>query len=341
VFRRRYGRSVAVVALGVGLLIPLGLASAQGQLVAGALGGLTTLGIDDTPDPVIAAAGDIACDPAHPKFNGGNGVTAKCAQKRISDRLVADAAVDQVLGLGDYQYACGDPDDYSMSYDPTWGRVNPLIQAVAGNHEYQTGPDPYGGTCPAGNTTAQPYFNYFGAAAHPESSGHYSFNVGDWHLVALNGNCSKSGVGGCSATSAQTQWLKADLAANLQPCTLAFWHQPRFTGTTLPVNAYNAWWQVLYDAKADVVLNGHIHNYQRYDPLTPAGVLDPDNGITQYVVGTGGETLQAVRTTVVPAPAATHKAFGYMRMALHPTSWDTEFVNAAGTVLDTSSGSCH
>ncbi len=215
------------------------------------------------------------------------------------------------------------------------------MDPIAGNHEYKTGNDAFGSPCPTSNSTAQPYFDHFGAAAHPDTNGHFSFDLGSWHLIGLNANCSKSGVGGCTATSAQTNWLKGDLASTSQPCILAFWHQPRFTGNTGPVAAYTPWWQALYDAHADVVLNGHVHNYQRYSALDPTGAGDAITGITEYVVGTGGENLQSVKSTVQPAPVVSYKTFGYLQMTLLPDGWTADFVNSAGTVLDTSAGSCH
>lgn len=306
-------------------------ASSTGQPLASATG-----------DPVFVAVGDMACDPASPAFSNGAGTSSACAELRTSNLVVADGSVDGVLGLGDYQYDCGDPSDYAVSYNPTWGRLDNIFKPVVGNHEYKTGLDVFGGTCPTTNTTAQSYFGHFGAAAHPDTKGHFSFDVGSWHLIALNGNCSKSGVGGCSATSAQTTWLKSDLASTSQPCIGAFWHQPLFTASsTVNGAAYRPWWDALYAAHADLVLNGHQHNYQRYAALTPSGTPDQANGITQYVVGTGGEALGNVNTSVTPTPVAWRRTFGYLRLTLHPTGWDSQFIDSTGAVLDSANGSCH
>jgi hypothetical protein len=291
--------------------------------------------------PVIGAVGDMACDPSDPHYKGGTGTSLACAENTVSSLMLADTSITMMLGLGDFQYACGDPADYTVSYDPTWGRLDPIVHPVAGNHEYQTGTDAFGGTCPTDNTTAQSYFSHFGASAHPETVGHFSFDVGTWHLIALNANCSKSGVGGCGATSAQTTWLKQDLAATTQPCVAAFWHQPLFTGTHIDGSAYRAWWKVLYAAHADVVLNGHVHDYQRYPPLDPFGAADPTLGITEYVVGTGGENFMAFVPTVTPQPVTHLQRFGYLRMTLGVSGWNAEFIDSTGAVADTSSGTCH
>ena len=290
-------------------------------------------------ETVIAAVGDIACDPADPKFNNGNGTKHNCAAERTSDAVLADASVQRLLLLGDYQYHCSDPADWKVSYTRTWGRLNHPIHPVAGNHEYLTGPDPFGDLCPAENATAEPYFDYFGSAAHPETRGHYSFDIGNWHLIGLNSNC--DAVDGCGLSSVQTIWLKLDLAVNAKRCVLAFWHQPLFRGQGSGIpHAFLPWWIALYEADADVVLNGHVHNYQRYPPLDPEG-FRTEFGITQYTVGTGGEDLTAVQKRSIPAPVAWEKEFGYLRMTLQPTRWIAEFVSYEGKVLDKSSGTCH
>jgi hypothetical protein len=213
---------------------------------------------------------------------------------------------------------------------------------VAGNHEYKTGKDAFGSPCPSDNTRAENYFRYFGAAAHPETVGHFSFDLGGWHVVALNANCARSGVGGCGAKSAQTKWLRADLANTSKACLLAFWHQPLWSGTGKgSLRAYGPWWDVLYAAHADVVLNGHIHNYQRFAPLAPDGTVDQTRGITEYVVGTGGEQRVTVKSTARPQPVFWARTFGYLRLTLGATGWQAEFIDYRGVVLDTSRGDCH
>jgi hypothetical protein len=294
-----------------------------------------------TTAPVIGAVGDMACDPSDPHFNGGQGTPTGCAENAVSSLMLADTRLVAVLGLGDFQYACGDPADYAVSYNPTWGRLDPIMDPVAGNHEYQTGKDAFGKVCPSDNTTAQSYFSHFGAAAHPATGGHFSFDLGTWHLIALNGNCTKTGVGGCTASSAQTEWLQQDLASTRQPCIAAFWHQPLFTGTREDGSAYRPWWKLLYAAHADVVLNAHIHDFQRYPALDPSGAADPTGGITEYVVGTGGEGFTDFVSTIRPKPVVHLQRFGYLRIRLNASGWRAKFIDSTGTVADTSTGTCH
>jgi hypothetical protein len=293
-----------------------------------------------TGDPVITAVGDLACGTDDPNYNGGAGTASFCAEQRVSNQMLTDTSVDAFLGLGDFQYSCGLTTDWAASYTPTWGRFNSIIDPVAGNHEYQTGRDPYGVICPSTNKTALNYFNYFGAAASPSTAGHYSFNLGSWHLIALNANCAMPASQGCSASSAQTQWLQQDLLFNTQPCTLAFWHQPYIQGNTAGLQTvYQPWWNLLYAAEADVVLNGHIHNYQRFGLLNPSGQADP-LGIREVIVGTGGESLASL-STAIPSPEFRLKTFGYLRMVLHPTGYDGQFYDSTGVLKDSFSGTCH
>jgi hypothetical protein len=287
-------------------------------------------------DPVIAAAGDIACDPASSDFNGGLGTATACQEQATSNLLVGQLFA-AVLALGDNQYDCGGYNAFLQSYDPTWGRVKSITHPVAGNHEYQTSS---GTDCDA-TGQAGGYFQYFGPAAGDPTKGYYSFDVGSWHLIALNSNCEE--IGGCGPGSPEETWLKADLAAHSTVCTLAYWHHPRFTSGLVGEDAEMAqFWQDLYTAGADVVLNGHAHGYERFAPQTPSETYDPTGGIREFVVGTGGEEFHSF---VIPEPmseAQQNNTFGILTLTLHATSYDWRFVPIAGaTYSDSGSTFCH
>jgi Calcineurin-like phosphoesterase len=291
-------------------------------------------------DPVIAAAGDIACDPADSKFNGGAGAANGCRQLATSN-LMINAGLTAVLALGDNQYYCGSYGAFVGSYDLSWGRLKSITYPSVGNHEYLT----HGGSsastgCDASNTGAAGYYQYFGAAAGDPAKGYYSFNVGAWHLIALNTQCSSAG--GCSASSPQGQWLAADLAAHPNQCTMAYFHIPLFSSGGRAASNANGFWQLLYAAHADVILNGHDHIYERFAPQTPSGVLDPVNGIREFIVGTGGANLTSLASTAANSEVRNASTFGVMKMTLHPTGYDWQFVPEAGkTFTDTGSGTCH
>ena len=287
-------------------------------------------------DPVIAAAGDIACDPGSASFNGGNGSATACRQKYTSNLLV-DAGLAAVLPLGDTQYYCGGYQAFLQSYDPSWGRVKDITRPVVGNHEYLTS----GGTdCNPANQGAAGYFNYFGAAAGNPGQGYYSYDIGDWHLIALNSNCTDAG--GCGPTSPQGKWLAADLAANSNWCTLAYWHIPLFSsGGRAELNSRD-FWQMLYEQDVDLVLSGHDHIYERFAPQTADGIADPVRGIRQFVVGTGGGNHTSLATIFPNSEVRNTDTFGVLKLTLRLTGYDWEFVpEAGGSFTDSGSAECH
>jgi len=259
-------------------------------------------------DQVIAAAGDICGSPTD------------CAPTaKLLDQLNPDA----VLTLGDNAYEDGSLSQYLSEYDPNWGRQNAKVYPSPGNHEFHI-------------ANAQGYRDYFGARA---PALWYSYDLGAWHVVSLAGDVGVS----ASAGSPQETWLKQDLAAHPSQCILAYWHEPRWSSGDVHRNdsGVAAFWSDLYVAGADVVLNGHDHNYQRFPPLNPSGQPDT-NGIREFVVGTGGASHYGF-TASSPAPEVRNGTdFGVLKLTLHAGSYDFEFVPVAGsTFADSGSGTCH
>jgi hypothetical protein len=285
-------------------------------------------------DPVIAGAGDVACDPSSPSYGDGYGTTTGCRQRATANQLLRmDLA--GVLMLGDSQYEDSTMDKFMASYDPSWGRLKGLTHPVIGNHEYW-------------EPTATAYWDYFNGAgqatgpAGVRGEGWYSFDVGAWHVVVLNSNCS---LVGCDPGSPQEQWLRADLAAHPTACTLALMHHPLHSsgsGDEGATPAVRPLWQALYDNNAELILAGHDHAYERFAPLDPLGVVDPVRGIRSLVVGTGGKSLQPV---VSPRPGSELRngtAFGVVALTLHAASYDWRFdPERTGAFTDAGSGACH
>ncbi|HEY3129931.1 MAG TPA: metallophosphoesterase [Acidobacteriota bacterium] len=276
-------------------------------------------------DFVLAAAGDIAC--------GSGSFFAACRDRETSD-LLLQVNPDVVLALGDNQYEFGLYNDFLNFYDKSWGRVKFKTRPTTGNHEYEL-------------FSADGYFDYFNGvgnftgSAGDRDKGYYSFDLGNWHLIALNSNCSR--VGGCNTGSLQERWLRADLAAHPNSCILAYWHHPRFSsgqhGGSLE---YQALWQALYDSRADVVLVGHDHDYERFAAQTPSGALDSQRGIRQFVVGTGGRDLTTFALIVPNSEVRDSRTFGVLKLALHSGSYEWEFIPiTGGTFRDSGSGFCH
>ncbi len=285
---------------------------------------------------VLILAGDIC------KHNVGDfDFTPNC--KKTGDlvrSLLAANPGAQVQTLGDnvnndggvYAYDA----EYADLYGPNWGSFLSVTHALMGNHD----------TYPPGGDAA--YFSYFGAAAGPKPGGYYSYNIGSsWHIIVLNAECSEAGAGGCGVGGVETNWLASDLAANTRPCIMAAWHQPRFTsGRHTNDPTYAPWWNLLYQYKADLVMNGHNHNYERFNPINPSEQADP-NGIREFIVGTGGapgdgytyashplQPNEVVRNQVVQ--------YGVLKMTLSASSYSWTWLPAAGyTFTDSGSANCH
>ena len=277
------------------------------------------------PDPVIAAAGNIACDPLNPAFNGGLGTATECRHRYTSDLLVG-GGLSRVLMLGDAQYQCGAYDAYLQVYGPTWGRVKGITRPVLGNHDYRS-TLPGTGCDPAQRPTG--YFRYFGAAAGAANLGYYSFDLGAWHLIALNSNCAD--VGGCGPGSPQETWLRRDLAANRTRCTLAYWHHARFSSSYQGAHDHELepFWRALYAARVDVLLVGHDHVYERFAPQDPAGRAAPA-GIRQFIVGTGGASHHPFFTVQPNSEVRNNDTFGVLKLTLRAASYQWQFVPEAG-----------
>jgi hypothetical protein len=277
---------------------------------------LPTAAADGVPTDtaVLFAAGDV-----HSCEGAGDLATAD-----LLSSLLAETPGATVAMLGDAVSLRPTAANYLACYGPGWGRFLDITRPVVGNHDYSS-------------TGATGYFDYFGAAAGERDKGWYSFDLGAWHVIALNGNCSK--VGGCGSTSPQGTWLKADLAAHPNDCTLALWHQPLYS-SSLSTAAVRPLFQQLYDAGADVVLNGHLHNYEMFQPQNALGAAD-DRGVRQFVVGTGGSSSHPFGTILPNSAVRIDDTLGVLRLELRPTGYDWQYLPVPGsTSTDSGSAEC-
>jgi hypothetical protein len=233
-----------------------------------------------------------------------------------------------VATLGDEAYDTGSTREFTRCYDPTWGAVLDRTRPVPGNHEYLT-------------PRAAGYFSYFGLRAGDPKVGYYGYDLGSWRVYALNSNCAD--IGGCDASSAEVAWLKADLAAHPAQCVLAYWHHPRFSSGEHGSNTFVAGlWNALYAAGAEIVLNGHDHDYERFAPLSDAGIVDEPTGIVEFVVGTGGRSHYPFFSILPTSRVRNNTTFGVLDLTLSPGGWSSTFVPVAGkTFTDAASGTCH
>ncbi len=266
-----------------------------------------------TGDPVLLGLGDIASC-----WSSGDEATA-----RLLDTTPG------VLGIvGDTEQNNATAPEFKGCYDATWGRHNARSRPAVGDHEYRV-------------TDAAGYFDYFGSRAGPRFKGWYSYDLANWHIVVLNSNCEL--IGGCGPGSEQYEWLQQDLHQNAGDCIGAYVHHPRWSAGALHGDQTRVapFWDLLYKYSAEFVYGGNDHTYQRFAPQTPAGVVDRDRGLRQFVLGTGG-TQHYPLTGLEPNTEVQHTGtFGVMRFTLHANSYDWRFLPQAGrTFTDAGSTQC-
>ena len=270
----------------------------------------------------------VTVNPAGGTYFVGAGDISICSNDNDEETAqLLDGIAGTVFTLGDNAYEDGTTQQFDDCYDPTWGRHKARTQPTPGNHDYHT-------------SGAAGYYAYFGAAAGDPSKGYYSYDIGGWHVIALNTECGE--IGGCDSGDPQGQWLIADLAANPTACTVAYGHRPRWSSGNHGGSSEMAdFWQILYDANADVLISGHDHIYERFALQDPNGVADPGRGIRQFVVGTGGKAITAIGP-LEPNSETNGDDFGVLKVTLNATSYDWEFVPIAGaSYTDSGSEPCH
>ena len=250
----------------------------------------------------VYAAGDIArCAYRDPAYSGAADTAATVAAGLAQDPEAV------VLALGDLTYPNGAKKEFTDCYAPTWGRFKDRTWPAPGNHEYYT-------------PGAKPYFEWWGARA---GRGYYSFELGTWHIIALDSNLAPA------QHAAQLDWLRADLAAHPARCTLAYWHHPLYSsGGHGSIPKMRDAWQLLYAAGAELVLSGHDHDYERFAPQDAEGRLDPTHGIRQFVVGTGGAYPTPFLLTVAHSEFRDSNRTGVLRLRLYAGGYGWEFVES-------------
>jgi 3',5'-cyclic AMP phosphodiesterase CpdA len=269
---------------------------------------------------VLVGAGDIA---------GCSSLEGAQATAKLIDEIPG-----AVFAAGDLAYERGTAEEFRDCYGTTWGKFRERTWPVPGNHEY-------------GTAGGAPYFAYWAGRAGTAEKSYYSFEVGKWHVVALNTNCRAAGVGGCEAGSPQEKWLKEDLAQHADSCMVAFGHHALYSSGVFPSHAVHSelrdLWRDLYAAHADLMLAGHEHSYERFAPQDPDGRLDEANGIREIVVGSGGRSHDPLGTAKPNSEARNSDTFGVLKLTLWPGRYEWEFVpvNGAEGFHDAGAGACH
>jgi acid phosphatase type 7 len=332
-----------------------------------------------TTPVTLVGAGDIA-DCSYSDDEGTAQLLGSTLRSLTPDGTLPPLNQARAIAMGDNAYPRANRNQYANCYDnynldstwstfdasrqppDWWGRYKGQTMPVLGNHEYLNSDDP--------SIQSRPYFDYFSAVHDPLypydfkppaapvpndpgndndhglkfGQGYYSYDLGSWHIVALNSNCDK--VGGCEANSPQGTWLQKDLANTTNKlCTLAYFHHPLYA-TANGTNTLNVkpLWDMLYAKGADVILSGHAHRYERHAPMTPEGLVDKTTGIRQFVVGTGGEPGGSViDSNQVPKDVLEKVVlkFGVIKVDLDAGSYRWAFIavdgTGNGTVMDSSS----
>jgi len=244
-----------------------------------------------------------------------------------------DAIPGTVFAAGDLAYQRGTYEEFVKCYGPTWGRFKARTRPTPGNHEYD-------------GASATGYFRYWDGRAGDPGKGYYSYDLGSWHIVVLNTNCVSTHLGGCAEGSPEETWLKQDLATHHNVCTLAYGHHALFSSGLLPKHAEHpelrAFWQDLYDAHADLILAGHEHSYERFAPQNPEGSSDPDHGIREIVVGTGGRSHTPLGYAKPNSEIRDDKTYGVLKLTLSPGKYRWQFLPVPGKAFrDSGGGTCH
>jgi hypothetical protein len=299
-----------IIGIGVGLLGMVGANTTSSLASTNALGnGFNTQDevwtdgyqVPDD-DPVVAGAGDIA----------------RCSMPQDGYTAALLGNIDgDVITFGDNTQVNGTAEEFTNCYDPTWGAYKSKTHPSPGNHDYNT-------------SGALPYYDYFGVSEY------YSYDIGAWHIISLNSQID------ISDDSPQVQWLQADLETHQTLCSMAYWHRPRFTsGLSHPSDpALGAIWDVLYENGVDIVLNGHVHLYERFAKQNPQGIADTE-GIREFVVGTGGGGSLVGYSQIANSEVINNQTYGVIKLTLHPHSYDWEFIPIAGqTFTDSGSSDC-
>jgi predicted phosphodiesterase len=241
--------------------------------------------------------------------------------------LLLDIYPGAIFTAGDNTNDEGFADEYKNCFDSSWGRYKSRIHPVPGNHDY-------------GVKEGKPYFDYFGSRAGRKSEGYYSYDVGPWHIISLNSNCEYVD---CSADSDQYRWLKRDLKNNTALCTMAIWHHPRVSSAPEGKDkSVKPFWDLLYEYGAEVIVNGHSHIYERYAPQNSELKLDWENGMVQFIVGTGGAYFEDLKNVQPNSKAKILQTHGILVFSLFEDHYDWGFLPVDGvSFYDSGTMYCH
>ncbi len=281
------------------------------------------------------SAGSTKSDPAAPAailVGAGDIVGCQDPQGALATARLIEKIPGTVFAVGDLVYDAATLPQFQNCYGAAWGKFKDRTRPALGNHEYR-------------DSNATPYFQYWGAQAGPPGKGYYSYELGAWHVVVLNTNCLAPGLGGCAAGSPQELWLRQDLREHRGSCIVAYGHHALFSSGIFRSHAVHPelkrLWEDLYAAHADLILAGHEHSYERFAPQDPDGRADPQHGIREIVVGTGGRSHDPLGFAHPNSEAQNFDTYGVLKLTLSPQGYTWEFIPEEGkTFRDSGVGVC-
>lgn len=315
------GRTTVWIALAASALVFAGVAgcgSADAPAATSASPAPVLPAAKPSARPIVAAVGDIACAAGAP-------VTATTCQHQAVADAITRIKPESVWLLGDIQYLYGELAQFQNSFGKSFAPLKNRWRPTPGNHEY-------------GTPGASGYFDFFGKKAGPDRRGYYSFDIGSWHVVSLNANCT---IVDCTSNSAQAKWLRNDLKQNPSRCTAGIWHQPRFSSGKGHGNdpLLRPLWKIMQSNRADLVLNGHDHDFETFSRQDANGRRDP-KGMIEMVVGAGGKSFYDFGEIQPNSKVRITDAFGFLRLRLNKKSFDWSYVSKDSDVLARGSARC-
>ena len=278
---------------------------------------------------VVAAAGPVSAEPRIVLVAGDIAKGTAASGEEQTARLV-ERRKGLVMTVGDNAYEDGTLAEFYEHYEPTWGRFMNRTRPTPGNHDYYS-------------PGAQGYFDYFGWRAGPRRRGYYSLKQGNWWIYALDSEVCETDVG-CGPGSPQYRWLKRKLAKDNAFCSMAVFHTPLYSsGMHGNEPRVRPLVKLLYKAGAELIVNGHEHDYERFAPARPWGKTDWKKGVQQIIVGTGGAPLRARGPKkVTHSRVFSAKAWGVLKLGLSRKSYTWKFLPVEGeTFTDKGERRCH
>ena len=280
--------------------------------------------LETTPSAVLVGAGDIS----------STGTMDNQTGDLVRAQLPPNGVAWGVFTTGDNAYPDGTYENYQV-YDEAWGSFRSSTRPTHGNHEYR------------GSSTAVGSERYWNEGPDPtpvrvsNAASFYAYDVGtsNWRAIVLNSASTEGPTSNqapsCAPGGPQMNFLNNEL--NTTKNTVLFWHHARFSASTDHPTSEGAtgcsktFFDVAYDKRADLVVEGHSHLYERYDTRDKSGTKIA-GGLTSIVCGLGGNSFDGLQGSPSPAyDRAFTSPWGLCKLTLSADKAQVEFLPAPGS----------